>query len=93
MWYRSFPSLLTDAHEVLAGRLPAGLWSLAGLEKLDLSNCGPEALPEEVGGLVGLLNAHRKLKAVKAGKKRLAQALSLRKPHLGALAGDCEACH
>ena len=25
MWYRSFPSLLTDAHEVLAGRLPAGL--------------------------------------------------------------------
>ena len=25
MWYRSFPALLTDAHEVLAGGLPAGL--------------------------------------------------------------------
>jgi hypothetical protein len=34
--------------------LPAGLWSLAGLEVLNLTSCGLEPLPEEVGMLVGL---------------------------------------
>jgi hypothetical protein len=34
--------------------LPEGLWALAGLEVLDLNNCGLRALPEGVGALTGL---------------------------------------
>jgi hypothetical protein len=34
--------------------LPEGLWSLVGLEELDLSSCGLRALPEEIGRLTGL---------------------------------------
>ena len=52
--------------------VPAGLWSLAGLEELDLSNCaGMEMLPDEVGQLVGLkkldLRYNTRLRSVPAG--------------------------
>ena len=38
----------------LRGVLPAALWTLPGLEELDLSGCGLAALPEAVGQLTGL---------------------------------------
>jgi Leucine-rich repeat (LRR) protein len=34
--------------------LPAVLWTLAGLEELNLAGCGLTALPEGIGALTGL---------------------------------------
>jgi Leucine-rich repeat (LRR) protein len=56
--------------------LPAGLWSLAGLEELDLRYCGLTALPEEIGRLAGLkklnLSENRELTVLPAGLCALA---------------------
>ena len=55
--------------------LPAGLWSLAGLEALDLQYCGLRALPEGIGRLAGLnrlnLSYNEELTALPAGLGRL----------------------
>jgi Leucine-rich repeat (LRR) protein len=51
--------------------LPAGLCALAGLEELDLQDCGLTSLPEGIGGLIGLwkldLCGNRGLAALPAG--------------------------
>jgi Leucine-rich repeat (LRR) protein len=56
--------------------LPAGLWTLTGLEELDLYACGLRALPEGIGRLAGLrklnLFNNKKLTALPAGLCSLA---------------------
>jgi Leucine-rich repeat (LRR) protein len=51
--------------------LPEGLWTLAGLEDLDLRDCGLWALPEGIGGLTGLrkldVSSNSELTALPAG--------------------------
>jgi hypothetical protein len=78
--YLPHPGLRTlDLHGswgLAGGPLPAGLWSLTGLEELDLMNCGLRALPEGICRLAGLkklrLNNNRGLTALPEGLCALA---------------------
>jgi hypothetical protein len=51
------------------------VWSLAGLEKLNLNDCGLRALPEGVGAMAGLktlhLSSNEELTALPAELSRL----------------------